>query len=143
MPGVGDILDTTVREKIGRAKREHPKVWRLIEVRRSCCPAGWIEIEHVPGHATEDMVTQVRAVKEHRIANDQADISAKKKGAACGGSPQELVERYTRKVECTRLQREMAIAVLEERCHLVSEMLRAMFVPSDGESISSVGRLGR
>ena len=40
-------------------------------------------MEHVPGHATEEMVMQGRALEEHRIANNQVDLLAKQ-GAASG-----------------------------------------------------------
>ena len=43
---------------ITAAKREHPEVWRSIEERIRSFPADWIEIEHDPGHATEDTVKQ-------------------------------------------------------------------------------------
>ena len=40
-------------------------------------------MEHVPGHATEEMVMQERALEEHRIANNQVDLFAEQ-GAASG-----------------------------------------------------------
>ena len=90
-------------------------MWRFIEERIRSCSTGWIEIEHVPGRATEDMMKQGRADEEHRMANDEADIFANK-GSIVGGPSQEMA--YLEKVECTRLQQEMTIGILEERGYL-------------------------
>ena len=55
--GVKDILDATVKGKTP-TKREHSEVWTLIEESIKSFPTGWLEIEHVLGHATEEMVSQ-------------------------------------------------------------------------------------
>ena len=55
-------------------KREHSEVWTLTEERTKSFPTGWLEIEHVLGHATEDMVRQGRALEEHRLANNYVDL---------------------------------------------------------------------
>ena len=73
---VRDILDATMKRRVA-PKRELSEVWRFIEERIRSCSAGRIEIEHVAGSASEDVVKQGRAVEEHRIANDQADIFGK------------------------------------------------------------------
>ena len=114
--GVKDILDATVKGKTP-TKREHLEVWTLIEERIKSFPTGWLEIEHVPGHATEAMVSEGRALEEHRLANTQVDLLAKQ-GAASGGPPREMIEAYLERAERTRRQQEMAIEILEERDHL-------------------------
>ena len=70
-------------------------------------------MEHVPGHATEEMVMQVRALEGHRIAINQVDFLAKQ-GAASGEPPQALIEAYLERAETTRKLQEMAIEILEE-----------------------------
>ena len=74
-------------------------------------------MEHVLGHATEEMVMQGRALEEHRIANNQVDLLAKQ-GAASGGPQQALIEAHLERAETTRRHQEMAIEILEERDHL-------------------------
>ena len=145
--GVKDILDATAKGKTP-TKREHAEVWTPIEERIKSFPTGWLEINHVPGHATEEMVRQGRALEEHRLANNQVDLLAKQ-GAASGGPPQELIEAYLERAERSRRQQEMAIEILEERDHLeeiapqaekdprvtddVRNMQKPMFLPSDGK----------
>ena len=73
---VKDILDATVKGKTP-TKREHLEVWTLIEERAKSFPTGWLKIERVPGHATEEMVNEGRALEEHRLANNQVDLLAK------------------------------------------------------------------
>ena len=63
------------------------------------------------------MVTQWRALEEHRIANNQVDLLANQ-GAASGGPPQALIEAYLERAEMTRRYQEMAIEILQERDHL-------------------------
>ena len=109
--GVKDILDATVKGKTP-TKREHSEVWTLIERRIKSFPTGWLEIEHVPGHATEEMV---------KLANNQVDLLAKQ-GAVSGAPPQALVGAYLERAERTRRQQEMAI---EERDHLEEIALQA------------------
>ena len=113
---VKDILDATVKGKTP-TKREHLEVWTLIEERIKSFPTGWLEIGHVPGHATEAMVNEGRALEEHRLANNQVDLLAKQ-GAASGGPPQQMIEAHLERAERTRRQQEMAIEILEERDHL-------------------------
>ena len=55
--GIKEILNAIAKGET-TSKREHPKVWALIEERAKPLPAGWLEVEHVPGHATEEMVMQ-------------------------------------------------------------------------------------
>ena len=74
-------------------------------------------MEHVPGHATEEMVMQGIALEEHRIANNQVDLFANQ-GAASGGPPQILIEEFQERAETTRRHQEMAIEILDERDHL-------------------------
>ena len=98
-------------------KREHFEVWTLVEERAKSLPAGWLEVERVPGHATGEMVMQGRALEEHPIANNQVDFLAKQ-GAPSGRPPQALVEAYLERAETTRKHQETAIEILEERDHL-------------------------
>ena len=87
----------------------------MVEERAKSLPAGWLEVEHVPGHATEEMVMQERALEEHWIANNQDFLA--KQGAASGGPPQALIEAYLERAETTRRHQKMAIEILEERDH--------------------------
>ena len=45
----------------------------LIEERIRSFPTGQIGMEHVLGHATEDMLEQEIALEEHWLVNDQVD----------------------------------------------------------------------
>ena len=52
--GIKEILNAVAKGETP-SKREHPEVWSLVEDRAKSLPAGWLEVEHVPGHATEEM----------------------------------------------------------------------------------------
>ena len=55
--GIKEILNVMAKGETP-SKREHPEVWALVEERAKSLPARWLEVEHVPGHATEEMVMQ-------------------------------------------------------------------------------------
>ena len=79
--GIKEILNAMAKGETP-SKREHVEVWVLVDERAKSLPVGWLEVEHVPGHATEEMVMQERALEEHRIANNQVDLLAKQVAAS-------------------------------------------------------------
>ena len=78
--GIKEILNATAK-KGTPSKREHSEIWTLIGEKIRSLPTGWLEAEHVPGHATEEMVMQGRALEEHRMANNQVGSSCETRGS--------------------------------------------------------------
>ena len=65
------------------SKREHPEVWALVERGKSFLE-GWLEVEHVLEHATEEMVMRAQSFGG-TPDRQQVDLLAKQ-GAATGGT---------------------------------------------------------
>ena len=127
-PGTGDADAHTHGLRVGRkGNKRNDREGRNVKQKRTLrgldadrrknqISPNKMEMEHVPGHATEEMVMQGRVLQEHRMANNQADLLAKQK-AASGGPPQALFQAYLERAETTRRHQEMAIEFLEERDH--------------------------
>ena len=81
--GIKEILNSMAKGETP-SKREHPEVWALVEERAKSLPAGWLEVEHVPGHATEQMVMRG---KLWRNTHNQVDLLAKQRAASGSRNP--------------------------------------------------------
>ena len=103
-----------------------------MEERIRSSPTSWIEIE--------DLVERREGLWKNTGWPTNRWTFWQKKGAACGGPPQELIQAFLERAKETGQQQEMAIAILEQRDHLVEIAPR---VEQDPEIADDVGEMRR